>query len=339
VAGEPKTVAPDRLFLWMSELRHRPANQKWIVDGYLSRGGVTLLSAIWKAGKSTWLAHLIRSLGDGSATFCGRAVKPGRVLYVTEEDQETWAERRDALGLRDHIGVVCRPFVSRPNPSQWHAFISSVAAAAKEHAFDLVIFDTLSKLWCVREENDANQVEDALMPLWAITNGPEKGGAGAALLLVHHMRKSDGTEFTGGRGSGGLPAFAETLVELRRYDRNDKRDHRRVLTGAGRFRETPDELVVELTAAGFIPLGTKADVGGDDPEKAEKPLGEWAVGALPDSAPGLTVDEVNAAVRKVRGKGVGNKKLTDELNRLYEAGEADRSGEGKAGDPFRYFLP
>jgi len=68
----------------------------------------------------------------------------------------------------------------------------------------------------------------------------------AALLLVHHIRKSDGGEGTASRGSGALPAFVDTIVELRRHDANNKTSTKRVLTAYGRWDETPAELVIEL---------------------------------------------------------------------------------------------
>lgn len=331
--GEP-APADGRIFLWMSELRHRPKSDKWILDGYLSRGGVTLLSAIWKAGKSTWLSHLVKAFGDGSAEYCGRAIKQGKVLYVTEEDQETWAERRDELGLRDNAAVICRPFNGRPNAEQWKKLIDGLAAAVTEHGFDLVVMDTLSKLWSCREENDATAVEDALMPLWQIAR------AGAALLLVHHLRKSDGTQFVGARGSGGLSAFAETLVDLRRYDAANKKDRRRVLTGVGRYRETPDELTVSLREdnSGYVVVGNKSDEDPDDP-LVTKGIGEYVLAALPDGPPGDTVEQVNERVTLNRGRGYRKQDVIAELGYLAGAGKVARSGSGLRGDPHRYCRP
>ena len=330
-AGADAPPEPDRPYLWMSELRFREANDKWLWKGYVSRGGMTLLSAIWKSGKSTLLSHLIRAFDGRTESFCGHEIVPSRVLYVTEEDQETWAERRDALGIGDHVGMINRPFMGRSNPAQWSAFVGALVRAVQDYGFDLVVFDTISKLWPVREENDANQVEDALMPLWQITN------TGAALLLVHHTRKSDGKEFTAARGSGGLSAFAETLVEMRRYSEK-RRDTRRLLTAAGRYTETPDRWVVDLTAAGYVGLGDPDDVPGGDGE-----VGDWRTyldGILPAKPPGLTVDEVQAVLETTRaGEGVRNRDLIELLNNRFDGGEYLRIGKGVKGSPFRFYRP
>jgi hypothetical protein len=201
-------VEGDRLFRWSSELRRLPPNDKWLWHGILSRGGVTLLSALWKAGKTTLLSHALKAFAAGG-TVCGLEVKPARVLYVTEEDENTWAERRDELGLGDHVGWMCRPFKGRPSPLQWLEFLGKVSEQFRDHGFDVLAIDTLAKLWPVRDENDASQVDEALMPLWGVD--PR-----AAVLLSHHLRKGDGAEATGSRGSGALTAFVETIVELRR---------------------------------------------------------------------------------------------------------------------------
>lgn len=331
---------PDRLFLWMSELRHRPENDKWIWHGFLSRGGITLLSALWKAGKSTLLAHLIRAFDGRAVDFIGQPVTPSRILYVSEEHEEMWADRRDELQIGDHVGMICRPFKGRPSPAEWAAFVGKVAQAVVDFRFDLVVMDTISKLWPVREENDAGQVEDALMPLWTIT------GAGAALMLVHHNRKSDGKEFTGARGSGGLPAFMETLIEFRRNTESQK-DPKRVITAAGRYKETPDKLLIELTPAGYVTHGDPDEMTPD--QKARLGVGNvdtaaiWKAAVLemlptgPDDA--LLFDDIQTKLQNYdeRTQGVRAQDLIRWLGDRVKDGEIDRTGRGVRGNPYRYY--
>lgn len=316
---------PDRMFLWMSELRRQLEGTKWLWHGLVSRGGVTLFSALWKIGKTTLLGHLVRAF-DGRATdFLGQGVVPSKVLYVTEEHQELWAERRDELGIGDHVGMVCRPFRGRPSKDEWVAFVNRLAATVEQHQFDVVILDTISKLWPVKEENDAGQVEEALMPLWAITN------VGAALFLVHHTRKAGGAEFTGSRGSGGLPAFCETLIEFRRAEENTK-DPKRVLNAKGRYRETPDKLLIELTPAGYVSHGDP-----DDPTvRAEFGAIDWkaeVLGKMPAEAPGWTWKEVQAAATQ----GVRTADVLAWLDSRTEDGELLTAGKGAKGDPKRWW--
>lgn len=329
---ETGTGEPARIFLWMSELRMQVENEKWLWRGYLSRGGVTLFSALWKIGKSTLLSHLIRSFDGRRTEFLGMPILPSKILYVTEETEELWAERRDDLGIGDHVGMVCRPFRGRATTEQWVEFLGKVAQTVADHRFDIVVFDSLSKLWPVREENDAGNVEEALMPLWKITD------TGAALLLVHHSRKSGGGEFTGSRGSGGLPAFCETLMEFYRHSENTK-DTKRILGGKGRYSETPDKMLIELTPGGYVSHGDP-----DDPSvKVIFGNGAWREFAMQL----INLSETGVTRERIL-EGLGEKTpRKDELWAWLEAraadGEIEKTGTGRRGSPFLYkklvFLP
>jgi hypothetical protein len=190
---------------------------------------------------------------------------------------------------------------------------------------DLVVFDTISNLWPVRDENDAGEVQEALMPLRQLT-------IEAALKLVHHLRKGDGAEVTGSRGSIALPAFADTILELRRYQPGDRRDRRRVLTGHGRWDETPTEVVLELTADGsrYVVHGDRGDVAGKD-------LRRVITGLLPNEPPGWTAEKVRVELPEKAAP--GKQKLLDALRDGSEAGDWRREGEGRKGSPFTYWVP
>lgn len=326
-SDRPTGADAARPFKWMSELERIEANDKWIWEGFLSRGGVSLLSALWKAGKSTLLSHLLKAL-DGRATeFLGKPLVPARVLYVSEELETDWADRRDALGIGDHVGMICRPFKGRASPAEWAAWLTRLVQVVQDFRFDVVVLDTISKMWPVREENDAGQVEDALVPLWKVAD------AGAAVLLVHHNRKSDGKDFTGMRGSGGLPAFCETLIEFRRHS-EDSRDAKRVLTCGGRYKETPPKWLIELTTAGYVAHGDP-----DDPAvraKVGDPVTDWrklVPGLLPDKDPGIPLKEIRARLGEHSPRRVD---LEAWLDDRVEDGELVVMGKGTRGSPHRW---
>lgn len=338
--GPAAPQPPARPFKWLSELAHAEANDKWIWHGYLSRGGVTLLSALWKAGKSTLLSHLLKHLDGRHEQFLGLPIQPARVLYVTEEHEELWAERRDELGLGDHVGMICRPFRGRPSPAQWVEFTALLKRTAEEHRFDVVVMDTISKLWPVRDENDAGPVEEALMHLWRVTD------AGAALLLVHHDRKGQGDEFTGMRGSGGLPAFAETLVEFRRSDPKNLKDAKRVLKGGGRYRETPTHRLIELTPAGYVSHGDPDDLPPADRQRLG--VGDargrevWQAALLEVlpafGTPAMAAGSIQANLKARLGHGVRLTDLYAHLDALVRDKVAVLKGTGGRGSPFRWTL-
>jgi hypothetical protein len=306
-----------------SELRSSVSGGNWVWHGFLGRGEATLLSALWKAGKTTLLTHLLNALAGKQGEFCGHAVCPAKVLYITEEGETRWAARRDELKLGDHCWFLIRPFRSKPNTEQWLAFIEYVAGLIERDGFDVVIFDTLSNIWPIRDENDAASVQAALMPLHRITER-------ACLLLVHHLRKGDGTEATASRGSGALTGWVDTIVELRRYDPLVRTDQRRVLSGVGRWDDTPAELVIELTPEGYKGRGDRRGV-------REQSAQDIIVSILPTFAPGMPTEAIYLAWPDDSPKpSLGTFKSA--LNAGADQGLWFRTGEGKKGDPFRFWL-
>ncbi len=306
-----------------SELIVADAAQEWILQGYIARGAITLLSSIWKVGKTTLLAHLLRIMELGGQ-FCGRAVAAGRVLYVTEESESRWAKRRGALGIGDHCTFLVRPFLGRPDAMTWYSFLDWLAHYLAKEPADLIVFDTLPSLWPVRDENDAAHVQAALQPLHQLTSQ-------SGLLLTHHLRKGDGQEGTASRGSGALMGFVDCILELRRFDAGNRADRRRVLTAFSRDDETPAELVVELTESD----GYRAH--GDREQVNSLALRTTIAGVLPNEPPGWTTKELrdnwpnDTAPRK--------NWLLSALNAGVEIGEWRREGKGVKGAPYTYWIP
>lgn len=328
--GESETILNveegTRLFVWSSELRILQSGNKWLWEGYLNRGGVTLLSAYWKAGKTTLMSHMLKAFETGGE-FCGKPIVPAKVLVISEEDENTWAERRDVLGLKDNAGFACRPFIGRPSMQQWNEFLTRIHGDVMAYGFDLVILDTLSKLWPVKDENSASQVDEALMPLWKLAR--DKSEKPTSVMISHHLRKGDGAEATSSRGSGALTAFVETIIELRRYDAGNKKSCKRVLTGYGRFKETPEELVVDLTASGYVPCGDKQMA-------RELTVRDLLMDILPKGSPGMTRDDFLS-----RWPGDSKPRLetiTEVLNEGLNAGVFGKTGTGKKGSPYYYFV-
>jgi hypothetical protein len=307
----------------ISQMRQRQGELNWLWDGYIGAGEVTLLSSIWKTGKTTLLAHLFRAMEFGGE-FCGRRVSPARVCVISEEPEHLWADRRDKLGLHDHLWVLPRPFFGLPRKEEWESFVAWMTDVVEAETFDLVVVDALSGCWPVRDENSNAQIQEALMPLRRISQV-------ASLLLLHHLRKTDGGEFTGSRGGGALPAFVETMVELRPLIPGDDDDRRRVLRAKGRWDDTPRELVVELSED-----GAEYRACGSRSEMAQRELSDSILELLGTGSrfavEGMLADWPD-------DEKPSRKKLTDVLNQGVMDGRWRRVGEGKRSDPYMYYLP
>jgi hypothetical protein len=305
----------------LSQLKSVDLEDAWRLQGYLGVGIITLLSAIWKGGKTTWLTHLLRAFASEGA-FIGQAVTPCNVLIISEEPAHLWTARRDDLQIGDHVQILCRPFKGKPDGQTWDAFTSFIAEQVKAKAIAIVIWDTISAFWPVQNENDASEVIAGLLPLRKLCD------AGAGVLLVHHPRKSDGTEATAARGSGALTGFVDIILELRRFDAAQRDDRRRTLTGYSRYRSTPDELVIELAQDGgsYALIGTKGNAEARELEAMISTV-------LPLSLPGFTDKEIKDNWPKDRPP------RRDKLLRALKDGSGklwNRTGAGKKNDPFRY---
>jgi hypothetical protein len=289
---------------------------EWIWDGYAAKGHVTDFYGFWKSGKSTLVAALLQRLADGGE-LAGRGVRPGKALVISEEPRTKWIERREALGLADHVHIVSRPFPKRPNHAEWHAFTAYIAKLVAENGYDLVVFDSLPNLWPVRDENDASETVTALLPLQTIAT------AGCAVLFLRHPRKSDGLEATAGRGSGAIAGFADFIIEMRRYVPGDLQDTRRVLTVYSRY--DCFETVIRWNGDGeYEALGSPAAYSAEaQRERLLQALAEQEGATTADLAKAVDLPYATASKR---------------LDELQAAGRVTRVGGGKKGDPYRWFL-
>ncbi len=297
---------------------------RWLWGGFIAPGMITLLTGLWKAGKSTMLAHVLRAL-DGSATeFAGQVVSPGKALVISEEAERHWVTRRDSLGLGDHISIMSRPFMFNPDLRSWNRLLEHVAVMVRVEGFDLVVFDSLPNLWPVRDENSAPEVKAAMLPMNRITE------AGAGILCVAHPKKGDAGEGQATRGSGALPSFVDVIVELRRYDAERREDTRRVLTTYSRFDETPIEVVLDYTPqVGYNAQGTRADARTNGRHDIILAVVTW-------EKSGQTTDEILADWPENSPK-PSRRTLAYDLDYMAgQQGDILRHGAGRRNDPYRY---
>jgi predicted ATP-dependent serine protease len=288
--------------------------QEWQgVKGLVGKGRVLLLSALPKAGKTTFLLELLRAAKEGR-NFIGLDTTPMRILFLSEENKPSLRQALERAGLEsaDEIRILRKHRLRQA----WPELVTQLPAVCWSGRFDVVIIDTILRWWALERkgENDSATILESFEPLAALAN------QGVAVILVHHLRKADGEEGTQARGSGALAAAVDIIAELRR----DSACHpkRRVLTCFSRFDETPENLVIELGEGGYIALGDSASVALDD-------LIRRVRDALPPPfAEAINRDELAEASGLRRG----------EVSRAMKAmeGEFDRLGAGKKGDPHRY---
>jgi hypothetical protein len=303
-------------FLTLGELE--PASEPdWVWPGYAATGCITMLSAAPKAGKSTLLRSLLSDLYSGGPLAGGRTLTEP-TLIVSEETIAQWSRQSETLGLpKDLVHLCAQPFYTKPTCAEWERLVFGVAEKARELKPRLVIFDTLSNLWSVRDENSAAEVNTALMPIRAISQ------TGASVILVHHDRKSGGSHGEGARGSSALCGFPEALVQLRRY-RDEPGETRRKLLYVGRFDGTEPQVILDCIADRYRVLGAAESVEDND-------LVQQVLDLLPPDGEGVSYEQIRSRVQ-----GLGNTKLRALLRSGATAGTWLITGSGRRNDPQRF---
>ena len=309
----------------VAQLEQTAQPKRWVWDGYLAAGQITLFTSVWKSGKTTLLSHLLAQRKSGG-TLAGRAVAAGVSAIVTEEPASLWHERHAHLGFGPRDCFFCRPFVGVPSQADWLQFIDVIKGQKLTRGLDLVIIDPLAYFLPAGEASHARLFLEALTPLHLLTQ------EGMAVLLVHHPRKNRAAEGMMARGSGMLPSFADILIEMYRVNSADLKDRRRRLVALSRDAATPGSLVIELNAEGTgYPMVEEAI--DDDFRPSWIPLRM----VLENAKEEMTRQEIGKAWPNSFPAPNSNT-LWRWLSHAVNSGLIQRIGTGIRAEPFRYFL-
>jgi len=297
---------------------------EWIWEGNVAERNITLLTSLWKAGKSTLLSMLLARRHSGAALL-DRFVQPGGSAVVTEEPAELWRRRSRHLDFGPNVSFYCRPFASTPDRGQWLDLVEQLVEEKKDHGVNLVAFDPLIHvLPC--NENNSTAIREALEPLRRLTD------AGMAVLLLHHPAKREAGAGKSSRGNGALPAFADILMELR-IAPGDPSIYRRWLHGFSRYQETPRQICFEMnvTETDYQVISDQ-DVSDDFSANWDKIEAVLTAAGAP-----LTRQEVLARWPAERNSPHAGT-LWRWLNRAQELGLVVMTGHGTKLEPCQYVL-
>jgi hypothetical protein len=274
--------------------RAGPGETEWLWHGYLAPGCVTLLTSLWKSGKSTLVAVLLAKMkmradtsgvsgtqyevqstkygvastecnvaaksskchfAATSNTLAGLALGAGRAVVISEEPASLWAQRNQLLGFGPHVSWYCQPFLGQPRMEDWERLLDEIGRTHEQQKIDLLVIDSLAKLAPLSRENDAGEMLKALKALERLAR------AGMSVLILHHPRKGKYRPGQAARGSGALLAFVDVFIEMERVSRRNSKDRRRRLRAFSRYRETPAKWVIELAEDGsdYVSLGASAE--------------------------------------------------------------------------------
>ncbi|NPV86930.1 MAG: AAA family ATPase [Anaerolineae bacterium] len=160
----------------------------WLVEGLIP-AGLTLLAGAPKRGKS-WLALELAQGVCSDGYFLNHRVKSGKVLYCALEDsprrlQSRLQKQGWTPGAAQNLTVLFG--------AQFHAHFGGKSGSAnflafiKNEKFDLVIIDTVSRAFQIKDWNDSAAVTAVLSPLQEYT-----ADTGTSIILIDHHRKRNG---------------------------------------------------------------------------------------------------------------------------------------------------
>lgn len=203
-----------------------PPPRKFLVEGYLPAGKMSILAAEGGAGKTNSVMELclkLASAGQGvkGLTWMGQPIPPesfrsesgqGKTaVLITAEDSEDeldvrWAAMDPGMTFRkiagNHLVTLCLdnlggsfPFVAadRGRATGFHPNWIGIMNALRElHAsgseIGLVVIDTLSAT-LHGDENSSLVINEYLSCFAELRSDPRDGGMGAGVLITHHLKK------------------------------------------------------------------------------------------------------------------------------------------------------
>jgi 5S rRNA maturation endonuclease (ribonuclease M5) len=293
---------------WLRVQQEAPS---WVVDGLILQGGLTLLIGKPKVGKST----LARSIGLAVALgrpILGRQVRQGPVLMLTHHREDPPAAVREHLlkmGVREGDAV---PLYIADGVQA----LGDILAWVETNRPALIVIDTIARYTSFEDVNDYTKVLAALEPLQDLARQ-----YGTAVLALHHAPKTgdDRETIDSPLGSTALAGSADVIMRYRRTG------DRRILQTVNRFGDDLPETVITLGPDGWPEaIGSLQEVQASEEERA-------ILDAIAANGP-MTKDELREALGR---KAID---LVRTLQALLRQGRIGRTGSGRKGDPYRYFL-
>lgn len=295
--GEVAIAAPIRLSDFLAVDEPEP---EYRVDALLPTGGNALLAAQHKAGKSTLVANLLRSLVDGDTFLDRHQVRTASVALIDDElDPRTLRRWLAEQGIRDTDQITVTSLRGRVagfdilNPqirARW---------AAQLRGADVLIFDCLRPALDalgLDENHDAGQFLVALDAL--------KAEAGISeLLVVHHMGHSGERS----RGDSRILDWPDAIWKVVR-EKPDDTDSPRYFSAFGR------DVDVHETRLEFDPLTRRLSASGESRRMAAVDYAAEAVVALLGEQPdGMTQHAIETALKE---SGIPRSDIREALHQL-----------------------
>jgi hypothetical protein len=279
--------------------------QRYLWEGILPVGGLSLLAAKPKAGKSALARYLMLCVARGQPRL-GRATTQGSVLYLAlDERRDAVAQHFATLGAKDEpVHCWFGPVSGEP--------LETLRLTIRDKAASLAVVDPLIRLARFSDTNNYSEVSHALEPFTRLALD-----TGCHILLLHHLGKRAAGYGDAILGSTALFATVDTALLL--HLNGDSR----VLSSIQRYG--PGFRSLRLA---FDPHTGTFQEAADQPPPHLDAVKQSILELLSEQM--LTEPEIK---RKVGGDQV---LCARALRELLELALVDRTGKGTRGFPFVY---
>jgi hypothetical protein len=293
-----------------AQLMQHQASLDWIWDGVIACGGVTLLSAPEKTGKTTLLSLLLDRRREGGELL-GGAVLPGKTILCSEESPRLWALRQPPLDFGPYL-IHHKPGSLNPSRETWEIFFNELCDAESEpYRFDLLVIDTAIHFLPILGR-------DRTVMRWVFAT-LKRLALGCAVVLINQSRTMHRS----------LAAFADIVMELSIPRGCLAGTRRRILTGVGRFPGTLQFAEGELNEEGtdYVPVGGAG--------RSRPTMRSIVQAMLANSAAPLTHEQI---IQQWPGPPPREDSLWRVLAQAQQEGILTVEGAGTKADPLRFGL-
>lgn len=204
MTSTPYTLTP------LSAAEDTSDRARYVIDGLLLCGGLTLLFGAPKSGKSTIAAALSAAVATDTR-FCDRGAFAGRVAWVSQDRDPRGnrallraayrGQRGDLVGIDRWIMEIGGERFTLDHS----ASAAALRAVLDEQDVRLLVIDCFRGV-STADENSSLAVREAL------TRAHELTGPSRAVVLIHHSGHAGGKA----RGSSDLAACSDILIEVTR---------------------------------------------------------------------------------------------------------------------------
>jgi hypothetical protein len=183
---------------------------------------------------------MYKAMDSEEPEFIGKALRKTKILHISEEYDKQWIKKKSVF-QNAYVDIAPRPFGKSKSVEEWEERIKKILEICKRDNYEMVVFDTLDVFWAVKDENDAADAGDSILPLRLLTE------ANICVLAVFHARKTGGNVGFNTRGSGAFNDRMDGIISFERFNENDVTDNRRkIIIGNGRFYDDPFVNILEF---------------------------------------------------------------------------------------------